>query len=286
MLFHLLTETIFILVLVFSLFCFQKYELTSAYRYLAIGIGVLILGVLIKPSIKILLLFTTLFFIKTLVKQIFNKWTLALFAPLFLLLFHVFQVNQQFGDYTITYTDSKTYYNYLGTRAYCFRNQVLFEEYKNSRASYFDGQTLSEQKKIAFLDVKEQLKNNKWNLFKAYCINVFGNATKGNPSLINYKNESSTSYFESFKLIFRALSKLQNCIFSALGVVLSFYVIVKRNRSRFLWITSVFILYFIGISGISSGQGDRFHLVIYPLVLLLISGIICAKQGTIREPSE
>lgn len=286
LLFHLLTETIFILGLVFTLFCFQKYYLTKIYRYLAIGIGVLILCILIKPSTKILVLFISLFFLKTIINQIFNKWSIALFAPLFLLLFHVFQVNQQFGNYTITYTDSKTYYNYLGTRADCFRNEILFEEYKNPRASYFDRLPLTEQKKVAFMDVKEQIKNNKWNLFKAYCINVFGNATKGNPSLINYINRSSTSCFESFKLIFRVLSKLQNCIFSIIGIVLSIYVIIKRNRSKISWITSVFVLYFIAISGISSGQGDRFHLVIYPMVLIMISGLIYSKKAATKVLSE
>lgn len=278
LIFHLLTETIFIFGLITSLFCFQNYFSTKEYRFLAIAIGVLLACLMIKPSVKLALLFLVIYFLKILSKHFLNKWTLVILVPLFLLIFHVVQVHQQFGNYTITYTDSKTYYNYLGARADCLRKQIIFEEYKNPRAIYFDKLTLPQQKNAVFFDLKEQIKTNKWNLFKAYFINVFGNSTKGNPALINYQNWSSTTYFDYVKLFFRAVSKVQNCIFSLAGILLSMMLLLRKNRNELEVITSIFVLYFIAISGISSGQGDRFHVVIYPLVLVLISVVLRQKN--------
>jgi hypothetical protein len=63
-----------------------------------------------------------------------------------------------------------------------------------------------------------------------------------------------------------------------LGIVLSLIIIRKYyKKDIFLLFVAVFILYIIGISGISSNQGDRFHIITYPFTLILIANYLKSK---------
>ena len=56
-----------------------------------------------------------------------------------------------------------------------------------------------------------------------------------------------------------------------------------KKANTFFLIVSFFILYVVGTTGISSDQGDRFHIIIYPLVLILLANFY---QKLIKPPSE
>jgi hypothetical protein len=194
-------------------------------------------------------------------------------------------MKKNYGDFTITYIDAFTYYNYLGTRADCLKNGTEFKQCDNKRHTYFNAFSLTESKKVASNDIKEQLSNNTFNFVKAYFINIYKNSTGGCGYLGVISNKNNTCYFEKMVLLFKVLAKIQNIVFSILGFFLSLYFLVKKPRHiHFMKLVGVITLYIILLSAISSDQGDRFHVVIYPLVLILISGFWARKITPISEP--
>ena len=62
------------------------------------------------------------------------------------------------------------------------------------------------------------------------------------------------------------------------GIVLSLLTLLKYYRKDFfLFFTALLVLYIIGISGISSDQGDRFHIITYPFTLILLANYLKTK---------
>ena len=79
-------------------------------------------------------------------------------------------------------------------------------------------------------------------------------------------------------------TKIQNCIFTCLGILMSIYFLIKKRSKLLIKIISFVILYVVAISAISSDQGDRFHIVIYPLILILTASFLSNKTKHFSEP--
>ncbi|MBN8567677.1 MAG: hypothetical protein J0M25_13210, partial [Flavobacteriales bacterium] len=74
------------------------------------------------------------------------------------------------------------------------------------------------------------------------------------------------------------ISKYQNRCMTLLGILISLWTLLKVGRKDvMLLFTAILVLYIIGISGISSDQGDRFHLITYPFTLILIANYLKTK---------
>lgn len=266
-----LSESVFIFMLVLSIYFLNRYLISKKYCFLSITIAVLLLSILVKPLSMGLVILLILFYVKKLKKIIYNKYSILILFSFGLLFFQMYSLKKEHGNFTISYIDSFTYYNYLGTRADCLKNNTEFIQGKNDRYTYFIKLSSFEQRKIANNDLRNQLFNNPQNLLKAYFINIYVNSSKGSASVHGCKNYTLNSYFKYFHFIFKLISKMQNLFFTILGIYLccSFFIKYKKQDLFFL-IISVTILYVLFISAISSDQGDRFHIVIYPLIILLL----------------
>lgn len=284
--FHLLSETIFTFLLIFVFYLTHKYFKKRKNIFLLISIFILILMIMIKP-LAFGLFFILMFFVYKQWREVFfNSFSFLIYGSLLLLFFQMNGLKKQYGNFTVSYIDSFTYYNYLGTRADCLKNNLEFKQGLNFRYIYFSTLTDSVQKKIASEDFKFQLKNNKINLFKAYFINLFINSSKGSASVFGCENKDKTICFEGLKLFFKIISKIQNCIFSIIAILLSVYYLIIKRSELIIKIISLSIIYIIAISAISSDQGDRFHIVTYPLILILVAKFIQDNSKPISEPPQ
>ena len=189
-------------------------------------------------------------------------------------------MKSQYGDYTISYIDGITYYNYICSNAVCIKEGKVFDATKNPRADYIYGiENHSVRKEIALLDLKQQLQFNTINIIKAYFLNVFDNLKSLNGCIRSTVNSEKTNYFEKSKEIFLIISKYQNRFFSILGIALaSLYLIKSRNQEKIFLFFAFFVLYIIILSGISSNEGDRFHLVTFPFSIMLLVKYISDKN--------
>lgn len=269
--FHFLSEGIFTFLLIVSFYLLRKYELHSDSKYLMFAFAILLFSVFIRPSAKGILLIVFTFYIVKFLKHWKSKSSVLIAIVGFIVGVHLVEMKRNYGNFTLSYIDSFTLYNYLGTRADAISKDESFVQCNNQRFDHFTQLSFPKQKVVAISDFKNQLQNNTFALISAYGTDLFTNTFYGSNALYEYKNCNKTAYFEPIKLVFRAVSKVQNIILTVMGLLLSFIVLLRNKYSKTATIAAYTILYLFFTSGISSEQGDRFHLVFYPLILLLLA---------------
>lgn len=276
--FHLLTEPLFTFLLIIIFYYIQKFEITKESKFLSIAISLLLLSLLIKPILKFFILIVFVFYFKHFGKMLKTKFSFYLVMPIFLVFFQMYSLKRNYGDFTLSYIDTATYFNYLGTKADCFKNDIKFEQGQNQRHSYFSKFSPTDGKKIALNDFKNQLSDNKTNLLKAYFSNLYINSTKGSASVFGCRNVNKRKNFEKVLFFFKGITKIQNIILTVLGLILAFHTLIRWRKSMsFIMTVSVAFLYIFFISGISSDQGDRLHLIFYPLVIIMLVNWLSLK---------
>lgn len=281
--FHLQTESIYMLFIVVGFYYLLKYLKNNTFWCLSISLSLFILSMLIKPGSKFLAILFTAYFIRELIKNYKSKFTFFIYGSLFAVFVQCAGMKYQFENFTISYIDVITYYDYLGAKAKAFQIKEDFNDIWLSRAKYIYSQEPDEMKIIAQNDLKQQLTNNKFNLFKAYILNLFENATTGNICIDDCKNKANTSYFNLSKSIISALAVWQNSLFSIISLFLGFYCLIKYYRNEVIYsLIAFFILYTILISGISCSEGDRFNVITFPFTLILIAKFIQEKFNQIH----
>jgi hypothetical protein len=279
--FHLQTESIYMLFMVFCFYFLLKYLKHNTFWFLSISLSLFILSMLIKPGSKFLAILFTAYFFRELIKNYKSKFSLFIYGSLFAVFVQCAGMKYQFENFTISYIDVITYYDYLGAKAKAFQTKEDFNDIWLSRAEYIYSQDPDEMKIIAQNDLKQQLTNNKYNLIKAYVLNLFENATNGNICIDDCKNKANTSYFNLSKSIISALAVWQNCLFSIISLFIGFYYLIKCYRNEVIYsLIAFFILYTILISGISCSEGDRFNGITFPFTLILIAKFI--EESNIR----
>jgi len=276
--FHLLTESIFTFLILLSFYFFDKYYTTKSFKYLSLALSLIIFSILIKPGAKFLAIVLVLFFSRELIKNYYRRGSILLYLSFALVIFHCVKMKQEYGNFTVSYIDGVTYYNYLGNTAMGLKTGDAFEEGKQKRSDYIFSLSYPEQKEVASKDMMDQVKNNTVNLFKGYLLDIVEN-TKTPDDCINIcRNIAGTSYFEGIKKAMIIVSKYQNRFFTVIGFILALYYFFKSYKKPDIYtLISFYILYTIAISGISSHQGDRFHIVFFPFVIILIGKLYAEK---------
>jgi hypothetical protein len=270
--FHLLAENVFTFFLLLSFYFLKNYYNQRKFFYLSLALSILILSVLIKPASKFLAIIMVIYFIKILIANYLNKEIILVYISIFAVLVQIVGVKHQFGNFTISYIDVVTFHNYIGSKAKCIENKTTFIEKNNPRADYLFKYRVHEQNEIAKKDLIAQMRTNKMNLLLAYGDNLSENISAGNLVIADGKNIKKTSYFENGKSILYAISIFQNLFLTVLGFVLAIYFILKNKKTNvFYAFVGLLIFYIVLISGISSDQGDRFSMVVYPFCILLIA---------------
>lgn len=283
LLFHLLTENIYMLFILVGFYGIYRYLKEKDYRYVAVALSVFVLSMLIKPGSKFLAILFLLYFGRVILKNYKSKYSLVLYASIGMVLLQCAGLKYQFGSFTVSYIDSVTYYNYLGSKAVCVEYGKEYSQMNNPRAEYLFSLDTEQQKRLASDDLKQQLQYNKLNLAKAYVLDVIENTKTGNTCIEDCRNVGHTANFSFWNKLFMTLSKWQNRCFTVLALFLSLYYIVKQHkRDEFGFLIAGYIGYIIATSGISCGQGDRFHLVTFPFVILLLVRFL-RQQKLVKE---
>ncbi|MDI9258267.1 glycosyltransferase family 39 protein [Flavobacterium sedimenticola] len=279
--FHLLTENIFVFCIMLAFYTLLQYYKTRHFGYLSFSLAVFISSMLIKPGAKFLAIVIVLFYFKELLKNYRQRSMIFFYGSVLMVLIQVVGMRIQYGDFTISYIDGVTYHNYICSKAECFKNGTTYDQINNPRAEYLFTLDFTEQKKIAAADLKNQLQNNFPNFVKAYFDDVKENTISGNSCIHFLENKKNSPDFDFWKTFFFDVTKWQNRLLSLLAVVLAGYFMLKNFRTnRWKFVIAFFIAYIIILSGISCGQGDRFHLVTFPFVFLLLGLFVYRQKGT------
>ncbi len=270
--YHLLTENIYTFFIVLAFYSLFRYFKTNNFWFLSFSLSLLLSSMLIKPGAKFLAILILLFFIKTLLKNHKAKAMILIYGSVLMILIQLVGMKVQYGDFTISYIDGVTYHNYLFSKADCFKNGKEYHQINNPRAEYLFSLLFTDQKRVAKEDAIHQIKTNFPNVVKAYFDNLLENTKSGNACVFDLENKRGSSDFTFWKTVAFNLSKWQNRLFTVLGVLVSLYFVRKIFATKSLYaLMALFVLYTIILSGISCGQGDRFHVVTFPIVFLLLA---------------
>ena len=275
--FHLLTENIYLFCIVSAFYFLSRYYKSKRFGYLSVGVSIMVLAMLIRPGSMLLAVVAVLFFLREIIGHWREKAALFLYGSFALVLVQCAGMKHQFGNFTISYIDAVTYYGYLGSRAEALKNGVPYIQENNPRGVAMYGLPMPEQKKLASEDFKKQLTTNTANFFKAYVIDLFDNTKSGNTALMDCRNVDDSASFAAPQLFW--ISKWQNRALTLVGFVLALAFFLRGYRKEpFYFLAAGYILYIILLSGVSCSQGDRFHIVTYPMVLLLLAKWLAERK--------
>ena len=273
-------EAPFIALLLFAVYLLNRFDLTRKAGFLSGALAVLFFAVLIKPIALGLALIVIVFHFKSLKSAIKTKISVFVYVAIALIALQMNEMKKAYGDFTISYIGNITYYNYLGAKADCLRKGIAFVPGENERAKHFQKFSSHDQTKMVKNDMIEQLQNNTINFVKAYLYCMYANSSKGSYLISECTNKADTFYFDAFHWFFKAVSKVQNIVLTAIGILLSLYVWVRRKKSSaFQRLLALATLYIFFISAMSCFQTDRFHIVFFPLVLIMIAEFYQIKKA-------
>lgn len=275
--FTMLAEPVFICLLLLAFYLIGCYQKTGNYPYITMGFSVLVLSIMVKPLAIGIAAIAAVFYLKKYKAVLFNKFAMLLLLALVLLGFQVAGIRKQYGDYTVSYISSITYYNYLGAKADCLKKDIPFVPGANQRAAYSSRLSPHEFKEAAALDLTSQLRDNPLNLCKAYLFCLYSNSSKASYIVSEARNNKQTAYFGYGYFAFKAISKIQTILFTAVGVLVSFIVLLRKRSETFFKAIAMVVLCVFFTSAMSCMQCDRFHIVFFPLVVILLSGL-CGER--------
>lgn len=279
LIFHLLTESVFTFMLMLALYGFVRFRETHKFVFAAFSVVSMVLSVLVKPGAMLLGVLATVYFLPSWIRNFRSFASLSIVVSWLCIGLYMLSMKLEFGNFTVSYIDSFTFYNYIGARARSLQFNEPFKQGEGVRYREFASFSPSEQKRAATLEAIHQLKENPQNLIKAYFINISENAIGGSSAIDVCQNKKDRLFFEPIQFALKAFAKLQNIFFSIAGIALSVWVLFRRREHLPASASAIAILLTLMQSGISSSQGDRFTVVLYPLVLVLVSIFIAKKPS-------
>lgn len=270
--FHVSTESIYMLFMLIAMFFLLQHYKSNSFLHLAWALFFIITSLLIKPGSLLLAIVFTLYFMVKIYKMYQSKAVYLIYASWLLIGIQCAGLKYQFGNFTTSYIDAITYYCYLGAKAEALETKQDFHKVWLERTHFIYNQEPPIQKNIAKADLIKHLENNRINLGKAYFQNLFENATTGSVPIQDCKNVNRSKYFSISKKLLFELSVWQNIIFSILALLMSSYLFIACYKTDpYLSLVAAFILYTIFISGVSCSEGDRFNVITFPFVVVLIA---------------
>lgn len=268
---EILSEIPFIFFILVAFYCLAKYYILSKTDYLFYAISLFLFTILIRPGILYFSIGIFLYYLFTIYKNWSIKRILILIVPITLLLFQITKMKEQYGNYTISYIDAVTYYNYLGSKAIYLKYDKTLNQNTNKRADFIFSQTYKNQKSIAYQDLIFQIRNNTYYMIRAYIDDLEENTKTATSRLQNLRNNENEKHYEIKIKLISEITEWQNKLTTLLGLLLAMYFIITfKKHNEIVFVFAIYFSYIFFISGISSTQGDRFHIVYYPIVLLLL----------------
>lgn len=267
----MLSELPFLFLMLLAFYYLTKYFKTYTIRYLHLAVFIFLFSILIRPGIVFFVILVLLFFYKELLKSLLSKSFILITLVVFLLVFQMIAMKAKCGDYTFSYIGDVTYYNYLGSKAVCLKENKVLNQSTNSRAAYIFSLDYTNQKKVATRDFLSQIQFNTKNLVAAYIDDIEENTKTGSSNLLILENKNQSIGFNLIVKIAQELSEWQNKLLTLFGLIFSVLLIVLHKKvPKIILFFCAYFFYVFLISGISSTQGDRFHVLFYPFVVLLI----------------
>jgi hypothetical protein len=290
--FWMLTESFIMLLLSLITYYILKYGRNKEIKYLIIASSLLNFAIMIKPGfiyLGIIASFLLVFFLIKLGIKNNSKMLISIFIiSLGFVMFQYVAMYKVYDKATPSFIDKVTWYYYLGAESYADAERIPFDSVQESRRMYLSNKSYKEKSQICSEDLKCQIRENTYVVFKQWSLNIIENSISGSNFLSTIKRENNNTYISIFSGILYNIARLQNLFF----MLVFFFstLMILKNIFRYniiIFLLATIVAYVILTSGISFGQGDRFHYILYPVImvifLLLIKDKAYAQQWLKRE---
>jgi hypothetical protein len=219
-----------------------------------------------------MLLFNLLFLIAPFIPKVSLTRTFnpAYWISILLILIQLTGMKQTYGDFTLSYIDKITWYNYLGAKAEALKSKADVtntDVYKinQKRMARLSNLSWSKKAKVSKEDFNTQLFYNTKAVFEAYVENIIENINSQSLGIVRNINKA---HLQSKIKNLANLSMYQNRMYSALFFFTLMLMVLNYKKQHYIEFMIIIVIgYNLITSGISFWQGDRFSLVLYPTIL-------------------
>lgn len=272
----ILTETLACLLITLIGYQLLYFHKRKAGLNLAYAVALMNFLVLVRPGmIYMTVIFNSIFFVYIIKYKVllFLKVILPVAFTILMIFIQASLIYKAHGNFTISYIDKYTWYLYLGAQSSADAKNISFpSKERDIRNNIMNPLSYKERYELANMDLVKQLKSHPKLIFSNFVNNILGNIVVGNMRIAIAEDYSKVPYFNHIRYYLYLISKAQNILFSFLGLFLTLLFLIRyRLLSLPLLMSIAIICYIIITSGISFWQGDRFHLVFYPLLLIVLS---------------
>lgn len=277
----ILTETLSAFMLAWAVYLAFRYQKYARVSDITKALVIMLLLVLVKPGMiywsLLLLLIVVIMAFRSGELSIRRIFPIAL--SLGLILLQAWQIHSHYGKFSVSLIDKITWYNYLGAETEAISTNRALSEVKAERMKIWDESSWLEISEIGSADMKRQIKLHPSLILKEFVLNIAENAVGKSAGLAAAKDFNGSSVFKPIQSSLLTLSILQNLFMVVTAILIGFYILLKKrmlNVATFLAMGT--IAYIIFTSGISFKAGDRFNVVFYPIVLMVVPYLM-AKSG-------
>lgn len=272
--FWMLTEPITILMLSLISYNLSKYIINEDIKHLIVATSLLNLAILVRPGFIYLGLvasFTLIIFLIKNFKRIMSKTALMGFGvSLIFIAFQYGMMYKTYGKATPSFIDKLTWYHYLGAKSQAEAEGIPLNSIKELRRLELSGKSFKEKSQISSADIKRQVKENTYIVFKHWTLNIVRNSISGSGIIASMKKENQSKFLNIFSTLLFRISQLQNTFFTLVFCFSIFFLVKNKfNHSIAIFLLAAIVAYIIITSGISFSQGDRFHHILYQSIILI-----------------
>ncbi|HTA82485.1 MAG TPA: hypothetical protein VK783_06125 [Bacteroidia bacterium] len=280
--YFMLSETVYICLLVAVVYFVANYlakenvaSLGWAYFFYCYSLLVRPTLIVIAPFVLFFMLYVVVKYWKIAPRKIMNRYILFFLLGSGIVLGQCDLMKRDVGVFNITVDGALTTYRYIGAYAKSMQNKTnLIKEWKSREETILGIARKRHWKELDSLgnaDIREQLRNNTWNYFKALRIDISANTFTG--GAFKLTNIHQWPFFDSLTYICFLLSYWQNVVFTffiILSGVLVFFVkkTTGNNAGIVFFISFALGAGVIVTSGVSFWELNRFNIVGTPFVLI------------------
>lgn len=251
----------------------HKYQKTSTIKFLFYSASILNFGTLIRPGLLYISLFSSLILVLFLVfkhkKKLIQAPAIFLYLSLFGIGLQSYEIQSHYGKFTPSFIDKETWYYYLGSEVQAEILNKPYQEIVTERRTKLKFLPMKYVHLVASQDLKKAIEYYPIITISNWISNIYDNTFSGSSILLELAWTAQSDFKKFLYKGSNIIAKVTNIGMIFLLTLCSGFMLFKKFRFGILPICLIGIsLYTILTSGISFSQDDRFHIVLYPIILI------------------